>query len=42
MMISSPIKIQGRKGSKGTSWRKEECPTKYPAPVTGLNLRVRK
>lgn len=36
-MISSPIKIHGKKGSKGTSDRKEEWATKYPAPVRGAN-----
>ena len=35
IIISSPMKIQGRKGSNGTSWRNAEWATKYPAAVNG-------
>lgn len=39
-MISSPIKIQGTNGSKGTSWRKSPKVKKKPAAIKGANRGV--
>jgi len=39
-IISSPIKIHGKKGSKGTSFNMEDGAAKNPAPTTGENRGV--